>query len=74
MLVFVLFFFKCKKQFLIKINTETPEQMKIMWYLSQACKFTLLKVKDEYLVRRVFTIVLAHLANISTTQEKKDGS
>lgn len=42
------------------------------------CKFTSMKVKEEEedLLHKVITVAvarLAHLANVSTTEEKKDG-
>lgn len=38
------------------------------------CEFTSLNVKEEDLVHEVFTIAVAHLADISATKENKEGS
>lgn len=42
--------------------------------LAWHCRFTSLKVKEENVVHKVFTIAAAHLANNRAAREKQDGS
>lgn len=66
-----------KRRHFYSVLTEMLDDVVPMPRLAWRCEFSSLKVKEEELVREVFTTVVAHLANIrgrkTKMAHKKDG-
>lgn len=69
--IFIFFFLN---QVLTETKETTENSVVPMPGLGWCCMFTSVKVKEKDLVHGMFTIAVAHLANVSAAKKFKDGS